>query len=215
MNTLVRPPVGSPWLDWFEFGSTLSVPEGVHHPSAFSAVLAAALPDLTGRVVVDAGAGAGLITIAALANGASHVVAYEIDPDAIAATRQNVERTVHSLDRVSSFQGDFRNLGLLNADVVLANPPQRPTRILEAVEDAERHLHAGAGDDGLDVIRLLLSTARSNELYTTAAGVLDLDRLDVPTWGRRERVATTTVPMHPAWSLLGSDGRVNVWRFVR
>lgn len=40
--------------------------------------------DLEGRMVADLGAGSGMLSVGALLMGAQHVVAFEIDPDAIA-----------------------------------------------------------------------------------------------------------------------------------
>ena len=70
------------------------MPAGVHHPSPFSAELATTVAsspaEFGGKVVIDAGAGAGLITIAALVAGADHVIATDLDLNALAATRDNV-----------------------------------------------------------------------------------------------------------------------------
>jgi hypothetical protein len=59
---------------------------------------------------------------------------------------------------------------------VLANPPQRPSKNLDAVEPDQRHLHEGGGADGLDALRLLLNHVTAPRLTTTVSSVLDLTR---------------------------------------
>ncbi len=210
---------GSTWEGWSEIGARLVVPEGVHHPSPFSAVLAAAPTDVRDRVVVDAGSGAGLITISALSRGARAVVACDLDAAALAATKDNVIRLLgeSAAERLSLYQADFRQLGLLRADIILANPPQRPEYILSAVPASERHLHAGAGADGLDAIRLILDYAEVSEVCTTAAAVLPVETFDSPRWPNKRVVSSTVTPMNPVWKLagVGETGGVTVWSFTR
>ncbi len=61
--------------------------------------------DLSGRTVIDYGCGSGILGIAALKLGASRVVAVDIDPQALLATRENALRngvadrlTAHGID---------------------------------------------------------------------------------------------------------------------
>lgn len=211
--------LASTWQEWLTLGDSLVVPDGVHHPSPFSAVLAAAPITVAGRVVVDAGSGAGLITISALSRGASTVIACDLDAVALAATRANVERVLgaSALERLALFQADFTQLGMLRADLVLANPPQRPTAILAAVPAHERHLHTGGGTDGLDAIRTILDHVETSEVCTTAAGVLPVAELQSPRWPHRAIVSTEVAPMNAVWALagVGETGDVNVWSFSR
>lgn len=215
MDSISIPGSGAPWQEWHALAATLDVPEGVHRPSPFSAQLATSLPDLTGQVVVDAGSGAGLISLAALAAGADHVIAVDLDLDALAATRANVERVLGDSGRLSLLQSDFRMLHLVNADVLLANPPQRPARVLEQVPAAERRVHEGGGEDGLDAVRMLLDHACTAQVWTTAAGVLDAGALRHPRWSAPRLESEAHVPMDAVWRVLGDDDRVTVWRFDR
>jgi ribosomal protein L11 methyltransferase len=48
--------------------------------------------DLAGRTMIDYGCGSGILGVAALKLGASHVVAVDIDPQALIATRDNAAR---------------------------------------------------------------------------------------------------------------------------
>lgn len=218
MNADLIPPPGAPWQQWHTLAATLTAAAGVHLPSTFSCALAAAVPDLTDLTAVDAGSGAGLITIAALARGAHHVVALDSDPEALHATRRAVEQILGSaaLQRLSLLCTDFRHLDLIDADVVLANPPQRPSRILEFVEPDQRHLHQGGGSDGLDGLRLLLRHSTAPVLLTTAASLLDLTPLDGHLRSyERTLLASADVPLHRCWSELGTDGTVTIWQFRR
>lgn len=204
------------WQGWRDVAAGLTVAPGVHEPSAFSALLASTLSDVGGRTVVDAGSGAGLISVAALRYGARHVVAVDSDAAALAVTAENVERVggPDARSRLSLWQADFAELGLLRADVLAVNPPQRPTAVLGGVEPGQRHLHVGGGDDGLQTIRLVLRHARSPEVRTTAADVLPVaDALDVDGWQAPDRLAQATLPLHPSWAPLvgGHEARVNVW----
>ncbi|WNV89637.1 50S ribosomal protein L11 methyltransferase [Umezawaea sp. Da 62-37] len=209
------PHPGAAWTAWYIFGLGLTAGPDVHRPSEFSALLASTLSDVWGRSVLDAGSGAGLITIAALSAGARHVIALDRDEEALRDTAANVERLlgISARERLSLWQADFSQLDVLDADVLAVNPPQRPTELLDAVEPHNRHLHEGGGRDGLDGLRLVLGHARCHEVRSTAADVLPLSTL------RRtpRRLTTTTLPMHPAWRPLvgGDEGKVSVWAFDR
>ena len=48
--------------------------------------------DVAGRTVIDYGCGSGVLALAAAALGAKHVYAVDIDPQALQATRENIER---------------------------------------------------------------------------------------------------------------------------
>ncbi|MEI8173162.1 MAG: 50S ribosomal protein L11 methyltransferase [Deltaproteobacteria bacterium] len=112
----------------------LHIPEGVHHPPASTLDLAKLLDVREGERVLDLGCGAGLLAIAAARLGAGRVVATDIDPRALDATRKNalangVAEKINirggswyeALDGYSS--GDA---GLF--DVIVATPPQTPGR---------------------------------------------------------------------------------------
>jgi methylase of polypeptide subunit release factors len=55
----------------------LRVSEGVHAPSAFSVLLVDSMPDPRDLVCVDAGCGAGLVTVALLQRRAREVFAFD------------------------------------------------------------------------------------------------------------------------------------------
>ena len=72
---------------------------------------------LTGRSVIDYGCGSGILGIAALKLGASHVVAIDIDSQALLATRENAIRNGVS----SKLEARPAPAALRPADCVLAN----------------------------------------------------------------------------------------------
>ena len=74
--------------------------------------------DLEDRSVLDFGCGSGVLGIAAVLLGATHVTAVDYDPQAVWATEQNAERNGLS-ERVHAAQGDCPPAG--RWDVVLAN----------------------------------------------------------------------------------------------
>lgn len=78
--------------------------------------------DLTGKLVVDYGCGSGILAIAAAKLGASEVVATDIDPQALTATRDNAQRN-HVLNSISTCLPDALPAAMAErkADVVVAN----------------------------------------------------------------------------------------------
>jgi methylase of polypeptide subunit release factors len=206
------------WRGWHEVGETLAVGDGVHRPSEFSALLSSTLTDVEGLTVLDAGCGAGLITIAALAGGAREVVAMDRDGAALEATAANVARVLgaEAGRRLSLWEGEFGRLGDREVDLLAVNPPQRPESILGAVESRNRHLHTGAGADGFDTLRLVLAHAAAGEVRTTAAAALRIEeaRLD-RRWASPTRLTAETLPVHPAWDAPGDRAEVGIWAFRR
>ncbi|MEU3458285.1 50S ribosomal protein L11 methyltransferase [Micromonospora sp. NPDC006766] len=208
---------------WTSIGDELSTSPGVHRPSPFSALMASAVQDTAGQVVIDAGCGAGLVTVAALLAGARHVVAQDYDPSCLADTAANVKRMLgrDARDRLTLWEADWRQLEPMRADVLAVNPPQRPTELLSDVEAELLHLHRGGGPDGFDALRLILRHANSTRVRTTAAAVLDLpavaDDLCADRWALPVAVAHATLPLDQAWRRLAGDlvGQVEVWEFVR
>ncbi|MFI7423686.1 methyltransferase [Nonomuraea sp. NPDC049684] len=114
---------------WGSVGRKLEASPGVHRPSTFSAFLASTLDDTRDQVVLDAGCGAGLITLAALTAGARHVIAQDHDGAALADTARNVIPFLghEARKRLTLWEADWRLLAPMSADLLAVNPPQRPT----------------------------------------------------------------------------------------
>jgi ribosomal protein L11 methyltransferase len=89
---------------------------GTHPTTALCLQILEALP-LSGRSVIDYGCGSGLLGIAALKLGATHVTAVDLDPQALLATRENAVRNgVSSAVEVQGVPAQLRP-----ADCVVAN----------------------------------------------------------------------------------------------
>lgn len=80
------------------------------------------LPDLTGKSVLDVGTGCGILAIHAALHGASRVTAVDINPDAVANARENVQR--YGLEKtVEVVQTNLFDGLTQQYDLILANLP--------------------------------------------------------------------------------------------
>lgn len=79
--------------------------------------------ELTGKCVIDYGCGSGILGIAALLLGAEKVLAVDIDPQALRATRDNAQRNRvgHRLDVCHPEEVDFTKVDIVMANI-LAQP---------------------------------------------------------------------------------------------
>ena len=151
------------WLD----GEPLSirVSPGVHTPSPFTQALISALPRVDGLTVIDAGCGAGAVTVALLRRGAAHVSAWDIVPAAIEDTLENVSRHADPA-RVTPHLGSFDCIADVDADLLVTNPPQRPRSVWEQLPADARGVGAG-GEDGLEKLELILASTRAPRVITS------------------------------------------------
>ncbi|HSL22312.1 MAG TPA: 50S ribosomal protein L11 methyltransferase [Vicinamibacterales bacterium] len=89
-----------------------------HHATTRLCLRALQQLDLREKRVIDVGTGSGVLAIAAAKLGARDVIAFDNDPDALAAARGNVARNGVTLDVRAA---DLESETLPRADVVLAN----------------------------------------------------------------------------------------------
>ncbi|HEY5634367.1 MAG TPA: 50S ribosomal protein L11 methyltransferase [Burkholderiaceae bacterium] len=80
---------------------------------------------VAGETVIDYGCGSGILAIAAAKLGASHVLAVDIDPQAVAATAANARANEVDVVAANSAQASPRP-----ADVVVANILSNPLKVL-------------------------------------------------------------------------------------
>jgi len=73
------------------------------HPTTLMCLQWLAKVDVSGSTVIDYGCGSGILGIAALKRGAGQVIAVDIDPQALLATRANAERNGIAGDRIATF----------------------------------------------------------------------------------------------------------------
>lgn len=91
-----------------------------HHESTRLCLLALETLDVRKRRVLDVGTGSGVLAIAAARLGAAHVLAIDVDPDAIASAHDNVLRNGVS-GVVHVRRADLATAAVDAVDVVLAN----------------------------------------------------------------------------------------------
>jgi ribosomal protein L11 methyltransferase len=91
-----------------------------------------------GATVLDYGCGSGILALAALALGAARATAFDIDPQALIATRGNAGRNALA-DRLTIAEQDSAIAGPF--DLVVANILAGPLRLL--APDLARHCHPG------------------------------------------------------------------------
>jgi methylase of polypeptide subunit release factors len=204
------------WLD----GEPLAirVSPGVHTPSPFTQALVAALPRVDGLDVIDAGCGAGAVTVALLRRGAAHVSAWDIVPAAIDDTLENARRHADAA-LVTPRLGSFDELGDTPADLLVTNPPQRPRSVWEQLPADARGVGAG-GEDGLENLELILASTRAPRVITS---ISTLTAADLEPIARRHGFERTTLladvqgAHDPVWRYAGSleDARIRVWDLRR
>ena len=102
-----------------------------------------------GDSLIDYGCGSGILSVAAARLGADHVVAVDIDPQALIATRDNATRNNVSGKIEASMPGD---LELQPADVLIANILAQPlidlaARFAQLVRPGGRIVLSGILDD--------------------------------------------------------------------
>ena len=76
--------------------------------------------DLTGRRVIDVGTGSGILALAAWKLGASSIVAFDEDADALDNARENIGRN-HASDAIEVHEARLGSATFEPADVVVAN----------------------------------------------------------------------------------------------
>jgi release factor glutamine methyltransferase len=123
-------------------GKTLVVPPEVHPITGMSHLLGeAVLAEVhEGDLVLDMGTGSGVNAILA-ASGGAHVVAVDVDSDAVEAARQNAERSGLA-DRIEVHRSDLFTDVVGQFDIIVYDPPFRwfaPRNLLEAATSDENY----------------------------------------------------------------------------
>ena len=204
------------WIDGEPFA--IRVSPGVHTPSPFTQALISALPRVDGLDVIDAGCGAGAVTVALLLRGAAHVSAWDIVPAAIEDTLENVRRHADA-GRVTPRLAPFDHLAERPADLLVTNPPQRPRAVWEQLPADARGIGAG-GEDGLEKLEIILANTSAPRVITSISTLTAPDLTEVARrhgFAQAAVLADEPVAHDPVWRHAGSlaDARVRVWELRR
>jgi methylase of polypeptide subunit release factors len=211
-----RPVDAVVWLD--DEPLAIRVSPGVHTPSPFTQALVNALPRVDGLDVIDAGCGAGSVTVALLRRGAAHVSAWDIVEAAIGDTLENVGRYADPA-LVTPHLETFDGLAYAPADLLVTNPPQRPRVVWEQLPADARGVGAG-GEDGLEKLEIILAATCAPRVITS---ISTLTAPDLAPVARRHGFARATVlsdelvAHDPVWRYAGplEGARVRVWQLER
>ncbi|MBE0507657.1 MAG: 50S ribosomal protein L3 N(5)-glutamine methyltransferase [Marinospirillum sp.] len=116
--------------------------------------------------ILDLCTGSGCIGIAcAYAFPTAHVTLSDVSEDALMVASENISHH-HLSDRVVSTSSDlFAALGGETFDLIVSNPPYVDLRDLSLMPEEyhqEPELALAAGDDGLDLVRIILAQARKH-----------------------------------------------------
>ena len=168
--------------------------------------------------MIDAGCGAGAVTLALLRRGAAHVSAWDIVPAAVEDTLENVRRYADPT-RVTPHLGSFDCLAGVDADLLVTNPPQRPRSVWEQLPADARGVGAG-GEDGLENLELILASTRAPRVITSISTLTapDLAPLARRLGFEQVRLLADVQGAHdPIWRYAGSldDARIRVWELRR
>lgn len=154
---------------WF-YGLPFNVDERVLIPRSPVAELIAArfqpwLGDKTVHRVLDLCTGSGCIGIACAAEfEQAHVELLDISFDALALADENIAR--HQVqDRVVALQSDLFAAADGKYDVIISNPPYVDADDMACLPEEfhnEPELALAAGQDGLDLVRIILAEARQH-----------------------------------------------------
>jgi ribosomal protein L3 glutamine methyltransferase len=122
--------------------------------------------------IMDLCTGSGCIGIACAAEFENaHVELLDISFDALALADENIQR--HQMqDRVMALQSDLFGAADGQYDVIISNPPYVDADDMACLPEEyhnEPELALAAGDDGLDLVRIILAEARQ---YLTDGGIL-------------------------------------------
>jgi methylase of polypeptide subunit release factors len=196
----------------------LRVSEGVHAPSDFSALLVDSMPDPRDLACVDAGCGAGLVTVALLRRGARAVFAFDKDRYAVADARANVARLAPDPARAQIRIGGFAELSGEPCDMLLCNPPQRPRALWDDLPRDEQRPYFVAGDDGLGAVRLVLSLTPAPCAVFSLSSITCPDAAPIAAeFGRRAHLLGERPVQHdPVWGRLSEELLMpaRVWALV-
>jgi methylase of polypeptide subunit release factors len=199
--------------------SELRWSEGVHAPSAFSELLVDSLPDPVGLACVDAGCGAGLVTIALLRRSARSVFAFDKDRGSVRDARANVARLAPDPGRARVRSGGFAELSGEPCDLLLCNPPQRPAALWADLDRSAQKPFFVAGEDGLGAVRLVLARTSTERAVFSLSSLVCADASSLAAEFEREALllGERLIQHDPVWGLISPEllAPARVWELRR
>ena len=136
-------------MKFFHGSLELEIPQGVYFPMEDSMLLAAAVPRISGKKVLEIGCGSGIISMVMAKSNS--VTAADVNPAAAAAAKRNatangLEINVVVSDLFSGIRGSF--------DCIIFNPPYLPAE--------EDDMTYSGGADGREVIKKFAAGCREH-----------------------------------------------------
>ena len=150
-----------------------------YHPTTYTCLEVMEKLITPETVVLDLGCGSGILSIAATKLGVQRVVALDIDPQAVQASRQNFRRTRIS-DRVELDQGSLphRLAPLGTFDLAVANISSR------GIRERAKHILPALKDDGV----LVASGIIDEQLPETKEALIEAGFTSLEFWPREDWV---------------------------
>jgi ribosomal protein L11 methyltransferase len=128
--------------------------------------------------IIDAGAGSGILSLAALLLGAAEVLAFDVDNNSLAAVRYNLEANQDGIRRArpADSRAPEERLRLLSGGFELPELTQYSADLMLANITAKTLLAARERIGAIPVARLALSGILEEQAEETAAGFADVWR---------------------------------------
>lgn len=130
-----------------------------------------------GQRVVDLGCGSGVLSIAAARLGASEVLAFDVDPEAVQVTEENI-RLNHMLDRIQVKRGSLEDIlreirqDFIGPDLLVANI--LASTLLRMIKQG---LHHAVRREGIAILSGILEDQLEPVLETAQAHCFQLVRI--------------------------------------
>ena len=195
------------WIDGEPFA--IRVSPGVHTPSPFTQALVAALPRVDGLDVIDAGCGAGSVTVALLRRGAAHVSAWDIVPGGDRGHAR--ERRAATPIRRASRPASARSTSSPTCRPTCSSRIRRSGRasVWEQLPADARGIGAG-GEDGLEKLEIILASTSAPRVITSISTLTAPDLTPVAKrhgFARATVLADEPIAHDPIWRHAGSLDR--------
>lgn len=148
--------------------------------------------NLKGKTVIDLGCGSGFLAIISGLLGAKEVLALDISPLAIVATRKNWELNGLRTKLITKISNCFEAINKTSwfgrFDFIVSNPPGLPLSVLNNLENHQfsSWMWNGAGDDGRQVVDSIL---RQGPKFLKTGGAIVISHSSRLDFAKTEKMA--------------------------